>query len=465
MMPVFCSTREMDAVFSRRPHLFFVGIGGIQMHALALLLKGRGFFVSGSDRAEGETLASLRAAGIPVFAEHREENIEGAEAVIYSLAVAEDTPELCAARRRGIPILSRPDLLGWLMHGYRRRIAVAGMHGKSTTTAMLSHMLCAQGMSPTVLGGAPLDRTGCVFLEGGGEDIFLSEACEYKDAFLCLTPDIAVVLNTEHEHPDYFRDYAHVLRSFSRFVCGAGTVILPSDGEGLTIPPAARILRFGMGGEGDADICAEQLSLESGFYSFSCCVGDACVARASLSVPGLHNVKNALAALCVIHALGLDLAASCRALADFAGTPRRLARRGRLWGMTVYDDYAHHPTEIRASLSALRDLSVAEGKRGRILCVFEPHTYSRTAAFFGEFTEALSMADLTILLPIYAAREKNKSGVSSEMLAASLENGRYAACAEDAFSILANEARAGDVLVLMGAGSIRSLTDELPCEP
>ena len=454
----------MDALFSRHKRLFFVGIGGIQMHALALKLKRRGFSVSGSDRAEGESVLRLRAEGIPVFIGHRAENIGDAEIVICSLAIAEDAPELCAARERGLPILSRPDLLGWLMSGYRRRIAVAGMHGKSTTTAMLTRMLLACGEAPTVLGGAPLDGTGRVLYEGEG-DLFLCEACEYKDAFLCLSPDIAVILNAEHEHPDYFKDRAQVFSSFSRFAQGAGTVVLPygAEREGLSLPPRTRLLHFGM--ETEAEISTEELSLARGCFSFAVRAEGRRAGRAQLSVPGLHNVSNALAALSVIHALGLDVAAACRALADFEGTPRRLARRGRLWGMTVYDDYAHHPTEIRASLSALRDLVRTEEDGGRLLCVFEPHTYSRTAAFFGEFVRALSLADLVILLPIYAAREKNESGVSAEGLAAALKNGRYAACAEDAFSILAHEARAGDLLVLMGAGSIRALTDELPCEP
>ncbi len=432
------------------------------MHALALLLRGRGFSVSGSDRTEGETVLRLRAAGIPVAIGHCAENIEGAEAVVYSLAIAQDAPELCAARKRGLPLISRPDLLGWLMRAYRHRIAIAGMHGKSTTTAMLAHVLSACGKTPTVLGGAPLDKTGTVFWEGK-DDIFLCEACEYKDAFLCLAPDIAVVLNVEHEHPDYFKSYADVLRSFSQYVAGAKAVILPAREEGPSLPPDARILRFGVG-EG-ADVTATDVTVREGCASFRLCIQEKACGEVRLAVPGMHNVKNALAALAVAYALGLDTEVACRSLADFHGTPRRLARRGRLWGMTVYDDYAHHPTEIRASLSALRDILAEDGGCGRLLCVFEAHTYSRTAAFFADFVQALSMADLPILLPIYAAREKNESDVSAEQLAASVKNGRYAACAEEAFSMLAHEARAGDILVLMGAGSIRSLTDELPCEP
>ncbi len=438
------------------------------MHALALYLARRGYPVMGSDPRECEETTRLRRAGIPVFHTHAETNIAGASAVIYTLAVSEDTPEIRAARRAGIPLVSRPDLLGYLMMEYRHRVAISGMHGKSTVTAMLSHLMGALGWDPTVFGGAALDDGGCVLREGKGA-LAIAEACEYRNAFLCLSPTVAVVLNIEHEHPDFFTDLFSVRDSFSRFVASAETVILPDAGFpcDLMLPEGRRVIRFGR--SAGADIAARNLVYEDGAARFTLAVNGEAVSAVRLRVPGEHNLLNALASLAAAYALGVDMVRAAASLASFVGIPRRLARRGSLWGMTVYDDYAHHPTEIRASLTALRALLDAvipangEGTRGRLICLFEPHTYSRTATFFGEFGEALSLADIPLLLPIYAAREKNESGVSAEALAATIPGGRYLGNVGEVMRFLAENGRAGDILVLMGAGSIRSLTDELPC--
>ncbi len=466
MSPAFRDIPSLREIFSRRIPVFFVGVGGIQMQGLARYLRACGYPVFGSDMRACEETKSLLRAGIPVTVGHREENIRGAGAVVYTLAVSENTPEIRAARRAGIPLVSRPELLGYLMSDFPTRIAVAGMHGKSTVTAMLSHIMTASGDDPAVFGGAALNDTGTVVRPGGG-GVAIAEACEYRDAFLCLSPTVAVVLNIEHEHPDYFPDLCSAAHSFSRFVAGAETVILPAGALplGFSPPAAARVIRFGLGP--GADVSARALSCRNGNTFFTLSIGEEAVASVSLPLPGEHNLLNALAALATAYACGADMKSAAGALSSFRGIPRRLSRRGMLWGMTVYDDYAHHPTEIRASLAALRGMlentSAPDAPCGRLICVFEPHTYSRTAAFFEEFTAVLAAADIPILLPIYAAREKNESGVSSEALAAAIPGAHYAPDVGEVIRFLAENARAGDILVLMGAGSIRTLTDELPC--
>ena len=418
------------------------------MEALALILCRRGYTVRGSDRRDSAATARLRAAGIFVSIGHRAENVVGADCVFYTLAAAGDNPELCEARARGIPTFSRADLLGALMGEARTRIAVAGMHGKSTATAMLAAILSAGGTDPTVVGGAPLDGEECAYLLGGG-DTFLCEACEYRDSFLCLEPTMALILNAEWEHTDYFRTPASVSRSFSRFAARAETVILPDTGaQDILPPPSARIVRFGFSEQADAR--ASDLAFEGGAPTFHFSYQGEARGRISLSVLGEHNAYNATAALAAAEALGVPVAVSARALAACRGIGRRLEGRGSYRGINVYLDYAHHPTEIRASLAALRRAH----PQGCLFCIFQPHTYSRTAAFFHSFAEALSHADMTVLYDIYGAREENVSGVSAEALAAATLGATYEKSPEDAIGRIMQSARAGDTLVIMGAGDI-----------
>ncbi len=419
------------------------------MEALALLLSCRGYTVCGSDRRESAATSRLRTAGVSVFIGHAAENIDGADCLFYTLAIDEENPELAAARERGIPAFSRADLLGALMQGAPIRVAVAGMHGKSTATAMLAAILSAGGTHPTVVGGASLGEGNGAYLIGGG-DIFLCEACEYRDSFLCLDPTVAIILNSEWEHTDYFKTPASVTRSFSRFVSRAKTVILPDVGcADIITPKDARVLRFGF--SEDAYARASNLSYEGGYPAFDYFTEGKKRGRVGLSVLGEHNVYNALAALAAAHALDVSFSVASRALFRFHGIERRLRPRGVYRGLTVYEDYAHHPTEIRASLAALR----LAKPRARLFCIFQPHTYSRTAAFFHAFADALSGADATVCLDIYAARETNESGVSSEALAAAIGGAIYAPDPAAAIAYISRIACAGDMLVVMGAGDVQ----------
>lgn len=448
----FTERGEMAAVFCRAKRVFFVGIGGIGMQGLALALCRRGYAVRGSDARESPALATLRAAGIEVTIGHSATAAEWADVLVYTLAIALDNPALAAARARGVPCFSRADLLGYLMSAYPRRVCVAGMHGKSTVTAMLAAILSEAGLSPTVFGGSAVSPTGEAVLLGKGE-IALAEACEYKDSFLALAPTHALALNIEWEHPDYFRGEEQVAASFSRYLAGAEVAILPDCGlpASLALPPCP-ILRFG--DSAGADARATDLCLTGQGSAFTYHAGGVARGRVTLPLLGLHNIKNALAALAACEALGVDLDAATRALSRFRGTARRLQRRGVCREIEIYEDYAHHPTEIRASLAALR---TALPPSGRIFCFFEPHTYSRTAAFFSDFAAALSAADRLFLFDIYAAREKNESGISSRALAAAVSGARFCADYEMALSLLFSEARAGDLAVFMGAGDIHRI--------
>lgn len=450
----FAPKSEMQAFFCCPRKLFFVGIGGIGMQALAVMMKKRGHTVLGSDHApSGAALSLLSSHGISVYTGHSAAPLSGCDALIYTLAVPPDSPELVAAREASIPLFSRADILGYLMRESPTRVAVAGMHGKSTVTAMLAAILEEGERAPTVVSGAPLLRGGQSFLEGKGE-IFLAEACEYRDSFLCLDPTVAVVLNAEMEHTDYFHSPAQVRRSFAAFMRGARSVVLPAAPTSIPLDPpkGCELLTFGVE---RGDVHAENLLFSCGKGSFDLYIRDKSCGRVNLALLGEHNVENALAACAASLACGVSPEAAVEALSHFTGTPTRLEEKGERHGVALYADYAHHPTEIRASLAALR--RVAKERGGRLFCLFQPHTYSRTASFFCGFADALSGADRVILLNIYGAREKNESGISSSVLSNAISRGVHAADLATAVSILDAEAHEGDIAVVMGAGDIHRI--------
>lgn len=446
--------RAIGEVLGRGKKVYFVGIGGIGMQSLALLLKERGYSVGGSDaRGDGEWLARLRGAGITVDVGHRRENMQNPDLVVFTLALPSDCPELLAAKEKGILAVSRAELLGFVMSAYPYSIAVAGTHGKSTVTGMLSAALSAAGEDPTVLSGAPLARGGLPVRIGAGKTA-VCEACEYRDSFHALKPKIAVALNLEWEHTDWFADLQAVEDSFLVFLQGAELAILPSSCGGMDAVHSrltGKIATFGL--DREADSRAENIVWQDGCAAFEYVCRGRSMGRLRLAVPGMHNLLNALAALCAVSELDADLSAALAGIAEFGGVEGRLERRGTWRGMAVYADYAHHPTEIAASLAALRMMSGG----GRLFCVYQPHTFSRTDAFFHGFAGALSAADRVVLLDIYAARENNRSGVSSAALADATPNAVYLPNREDVFSMLAREGKSGDTVVFMGAGSITEL--------
>jgi len=441
--------------------IFFIGIGGVHMSALAVYSKQRGYAVSGSEREETERVVRLRQAGIPVYIGHDGIHVKGADIVVYTLAIPEDNPEYVAAREAGVPLFSRAEYLGLLMGDFRRRIGVAGSHGKSTVTAMLGEIFWRAGRAPNVFCGAPVRAFGESYFFGGGEDLIF-EACEYRRSFLFFSPTLAVVLNTGHDHVDTYPTAPAAREAFSSFAAlpeQRGTVLVNADDEGALSAgrkSPARCVTFGLGAR--ADFRVEDVRYRMGRASFIPVTPTGKWERISLRVAGRHNLYNALAALAAARLSGLGEEEIAAGLTAFCGAGRRMEYKGLLCGARVYDDYAHHPEEIAATLGAARELLPVGG---RLFVVFQSHTYSRTASFLGEIAAALRGADRVLIADIYAAREKDTLGMSKEVLAAAVGERALApqGLAEITW-ILLSELSAGDVLVVMGAGDIDRIFGE-----
>lgn len=438
--------------------LWFIGIGGVHMASLALFAAKR-FSVAGSDIREGEGTARLHAAGIPVTIGHHAAAACAADAVIYTLAISPDDEEYLAAGRAGVPRFSRADFLGYLTADFPVRIGVAGSHGKSTVTAMVAEILLFAGRSPTVFCGAPVRAFGSPFAAGAGREV-LFEACEYEDSFLCLSPTLAVLLNAELDHVDYFADTRAIDGSFAAFgaLPGAGgTLLFSADNAGAVraaAHSAAKRVSFGQGG----DYRVREVGFSGGYGRFMLCPPGGGAFELSLRVPGAHNVQNAAAAAATADLLGVPEQTIAAALGAFRGAARRMEFRGVFFGARFYDDYAHHPTEIRASLRTARILL---GCGGRLFCVFQSHTYSRTAAFFPAFCEALRLADRVIVTDIYPARETDTKGMSGALLAAGVGSAAsYAGSFAAAADLLRQELSPLDLVVVMGAGNVNRIFAE-----
>ena len=441
--------------------IFFIGIGGISMSALSRITKRQGYRVGGSDRSTSEVTAALADEGIEVFTGHSAAHLEGYDAVVYTVAIDGENPEYREAICRGLPVLSRADYLGYLMARFSKRIGVSGMHGKSTCTAMCAHILEAAG-DPTVLCGAELcEKTHSSCRIGSPDGVFLFEACEYMDSFLDLYPTLAVILNLGMDHVDYFHSMDQIRRSFRAFAertDGEGGVLCNADDseclralEGFT----GKVHSFAL--VAPAEFTAERICYEKGRTSFDFCRYGARLCRISMPVCGEHNVYNALASAAASLLVGVRPDVIAKGLADFHGAKRRMERKGSLGGAEIYDDYGHHPDEIKATLKGARQMGYE-----RVLCAYQPHTYSRTAGLLREFVEALGEADRVFMVDIYAAREQNVYGVSSETLAGMIgENARYCGDFASTAAAIKEEAREGDLVIVMGAGDIFRVFDLL----
>ncbi len=451
--------------FKKPIHVHFIGIGGISMSGLAEILLKEGFTVSGSDNKRSPLTEQLETAGAAVFYGQKASNIiDGIDVVVYTAAIHDDNEEYKAAVKKGLSMLTRAQLLGQLMTNYEMPIAVAGTHGKTTTTSMLAHILLAADTDPTVSVGGILHAIGGNIRVGNSE-IFLTEACEYTNSFLEFFPKIGVILNIDEDHLDFFKDLDDIRRSFHRF---AG--LLPSDGylvisgdterlSDVTNGLTCNVVTFGNDSSMDY-AAANILHNELGNASFDFIKKGNFAGRITLSVNGDHNVSNALAALAVADLLGISADEAMAGLKKFRGTKRRFEYKGEVEGITVIDDYAHHPTEIRASLLAARHYPHRE-----IWCVFQPHTYTRTKALFHDFTEALSYTDHVILTDIYAARETDTLGVSSadltEELRANGVDAYYLPSFEEIEAFCLEKCQKGDMLITMGAGDVVNIGEEL----
>lgn len=445
--------------------IHFIGIGGISMSGLAEILIKENFAVTGSDAKESALTCHLENMGARIYIGQRAENIEeGTDLVVYTAAIHPDNPEYACALSKEIPMLTRAELLGQVMKNYKTPIAVSGTHGKTTTTSMASHVLLQADMDPTVSVGGILPAIGGNIRVGQSEH-FITEACEYTNSFLSFFPKISIILNMDADHLDFFKDIDDIRRSFRKFaqlLPEDGTLIINADTpqyEEVVRNLPCRVLTYAL--EGPADFTAANISYnEFGYGAFDCICEGKCLGHFSLMVPGSHNISNALATIalgCVLH---LDSETLRAGLLSFTGTDRRFQYKGEVAGVTIIDDYAHHPTEIRATLAAARNYP-----HKTLWCVFQPHTYTRTKALLGDFAQALTLADKVVLADIYAAREQNKLGISSEdlqkeILALGTETHYFGSFGEIEDFLLENCVH-GDLLITMGAGDIVNIGESL----
>ena len=440
----------------RRAHL--IGIGGVSMAPLAEVLHGAGMAITGSDMRESPAVEHLRSLGIPIHIGHRAENLGGAELVIRTAAAHDDNPEVAAAHAAGVPVFERAQAWGAIMRGYKHALCISGTHGKTTTTSMCTHIIMAAGLDPTVMIGGTLPLLRAGHRVGKGDTIIL-ESCEYCNSFLSFFPTVAVILNIEADHLDFFKDLEDVEKSFRAFadlVPEGGRIIANRDDENTmrTLAGEERpVTTFGLA---EGDIHAADLTWNKGLPTFDVVCRDQVYAHVSLSVPGLHNVKNALAAAASAIALGVPGEAVERGLAQFRGAGRRFEHKGTYHGAQVYDDYAHHPGELKALLDTARTLGYE-----RVICAFQPHTYTRTKALFDDFVEVLKQPDITLLAEIFAARETNDIGISSKDLADQIPGARYCATLPEVTDALRALARPGDLILTVGAGDIYTAGEAL----
>ncbi|WP_075721982.1 UDP-N-acetylmuramate--L-alanine ligase [Roseburia sp. 499] len=451
--------------FKKPIHIHFIGIGGISMSGLAEILLKENFQISGSDSKESELTDKLTALGASICYGQRASNItDNTDLVVYTAAIHPDNAELKAAVEKGIPTLTRAELLGQIMDNYKNSIAVAGTHGKTTTTSMITHILLHACADPTVsVGGILKSIDGNIRV--GNSSVFLTEACEYTNSFLNFYPKYAVILNIEEDHLDFFKDLSDIRSSFHKFaenVPADGTVIINGQIDNyqeITQGLPCQIITYGL--DASDSYYADNITFNTqGCGEFTLMHGSDSLGTITLSVPGLHNVSNAVAA----SALALEMKFSFEhikaALADFGGTARRFEQKGSLGGITIIDDYAHHPTEIAATLKAAQNYP-----HERVVCVFQPHTYTRTKAFLKDFAASLSHADIVVLADIYAAREKNTLGISSEDLLKELQalgcESYYFPSFDEIENFLLKKCINGDLLITMGAGDIVQVGEHL----
>ena len=442
----------------RKGHL--IGIGGVSMSPLAEVLAEAGLIITGSDMNDGKNIDHLRQRGIPVFIGHRPENIpEDAEFVVRTAAVRDDNPEIIEAHRRGIPVFERTQAWGAIMKDYRNSICISGTHGKTTTTSMCTHILMAAERDPTVMIGGTLPLLHANHRVGSGDTIVM-EACEYYNSFLSLSPTIAVILNIEKDHMDFFKDLEDIQASFRKFasmVPPNGFIIANAEDKNTmdALRPLERdVFTFGL--HKGADVYADNIQRHGAGTEFDVIYCEEVYTHVSLRVPGYHNIKNALAASAAAICLGCSPAAIRYGLAGFAGANRRFEFKGKYNGADIYDDYAHHPRELQVLLDAVEPL----GYR-RVIVVFQPHTYSRTKEFFHEFAEQLRRPDFCYLSEIYAAREKNTLGISSADLAKEIPNGQFFADNAELEKTLRAVASPGDIILTVGAGDVYRIGENL----
>ncbi len=454
--------------FNKPEHIHFIGIGGISMSGLAEILLGEGFTITGSDSKPSDLTAHLEKAGAKVFYGQCAENISpDYDCVVYTAAIHEDNPEYARCVELKLPMLTRAELLGQMMKNYKTAIAVSGTHGKTTTTSMISSVLLAAQTDPTISVGGILEAIGGNIRVGKSET-FITEACEYTNSFLSFYPTMSIILNIEEDHMDFFQDLDDIMNSFRLFAQK-----LPEDGvliinkeiknyETVTDGLSCEVITYGM--DDTCDYYPANVSYnEKACGEFDVMYRGENLGHVILSVTGEHNVSNALSTIAAARYLNIPMDQIRAGLLGFSGTNRRFQYKGMFNGVTIIDDYAHHPTEIRATLESAKNYPHRE-----LWCVFQPHTYTRTKAFFHEFAESLSLADHVVMADIFAARETDTLGMSSELLAKEIEalgtDCHYLPSFGEIENFLKSHCVHGDLLITMGAGDVVNIGESILSE-
>ncbi len=450
---MFDKSEELKSYLVPGKHVHLIGIGGVSMRPLGLVLKGMGMLVTGSDMNASVSTDELIAKGIRVSIGHSAANIEGADCVIRTAAAHNDNPEIMAARSKGIPLFERAQAWGIIMQAYQNAVCIAGTHGKTTATSMLTHILMEAQLDPTVMIGGHLPLLNAGHRVGGGDTI-LMESCEYCDSFLNFFPTLAVILNIEADHLDYFKDLADVEKSFRKFaeLSTNGVIANGDDPHVVDTLEGMEYISFGFGGENRI----RAVNVSDDWRHFDVFCDGALYCHLDMKVIGKHNASNALAAVSAAWMLGVPADAVSRGIAGFGGAQRRMQFKGTFNGADVYDDYAHHPDELAATLAAVKTLDYK-----RVILAFQPHTYTRTHALFPEFIRELKKADYLVLAEIYAARERNTVGISSRDLADRIPGSVYCETLPQVTGHLRSVAEPGDLILTMGAGDIYTAGEAL----
>ena len=444
--------------------IHFIGIGGISMSGMAQVALQKGFKVTGSDRAKSNITKKLEDNGAVIYEGHKAENVHGADLVVHTAAVHDDNPEMQEAHKLGIRLVDRAEFLGAVMKEFSHAVGVSGTHGKTTTTGMLAHALMYADTDPTISIGGELDLIDGNIRCGHG-DCFVTEACEYTNSFLKFFPTIALITNIEEDHLDFFSGIEEIRESFRKFAYltkGKGSVVAMWDDANVRMALEGTddldVITYGM--TDATDYYPANIEYHAGFPTFDVMHKGNKVCRLELNVPGEHNILNSLAAVAVCTLMGIDEQTAAKGIETFRGTHRRFDRRGMINGAVVIDDYAHHPTEIKATLKAAKAFP-----HNRVITIFQPHTYSRTRTLWNEFVEAFDDTDELILTHIYAAREVFDGVTKPENLCEEIKargiNAVYIDKFEDIIEKVRNEAQEGDIIFTMGAGDVTNIGYEL----
>lgn len=451
----------MENFLTGKKHIHFIGIGGSGMYPLAQILHTKGYYLTGSDNNETSTLEAVRKMGIPVTLGQRAENIEGADLIVFSAAIMEDNPELIAARKaaeKGVRLAERAELLGLVTEQFSKAFCVSGTHGKTTTSSMLTSILLAAGVDPSAVIGGKLRAIGGSGRAGKSE-YMVCEACEFKDTFLHLFPNISVILNIDEDHMDYFKTMDNLKASFVKFCDMTTDLIIANGGDANTMEvirkcnSAAKFVTYGASESNDfyaADI--RQISDFKREFTLMNKGEELC--RIEVNVPGLHNVYNAVAACAAAYSAGIPVDALQRGMESFTGAMRRFEKLAEIKGVTFVDDYGHHPAEIAATLKTAKEMSFK-----RVWCVHQPFTYSRTAALLDEFAEALSIADKVVLTEIMGSREKNTYKIYSKDLAAKIDGCVWFPTFGEVARYVVENVREGDLVITTSCGDVYKVAE------